>query len=129
MPRNPIVSLPCQPRAWQMSPLLCWLAAVALGALVYYFEEFGHGLYRDMHGDQDYRAEARVEDGCLWLASMAATIGIVTSVVGLVVIRRSGGRFRGAYRLSIGMAVNLLTLLAVLFTFFVRGLLSGANAA
>ena len=109
-------------------PLFCWLAAVALGGLVYYFEEFGHGLYRDMHGIRDYRAEDRVEDGCLWLAAMAATLGIVTSVVGLVVIRRSAGRLSGSYRLSIGMAVNLLTLLAVLFTFWVRGLLSGANA-
>ena len=47
-------------------PLYCWLAAVALGGLVYYFEEFGHGLYREMRGDRDYRAEDRVEDGCLW---------------------------------------------------------------
>ncbi len=109
-------------------PLFCWLAAVALGGLVYYFEEFGHGLYRDMRGDRDYRVEDRVEDGCLWLAEIAATIGIVTSIVGLVVIRRSGGRVRGSYRLSIGMAVNLLTLLAVFFTFWVRGLLSGPNA-
>ena len=109
-------------------PLFCWLAAVALGGLLYYFEEFGHGIYRDMRGARDYRAEDRVEDGCLWLAAMAATLGIVTGVVGLVAIRRSGGRFRGSYRLSIGMAVNLLTVLAVLFTFWVRGLLSGPNA-
>lgn len=81
-----------------------------------------------MRGDRDYRAEARVEDSCLWLAATAATIGIVTSVVGLVVIRRSAGRLRGSYRLSIGLAVNLLTLFAVLFTFFVRALLSGPNA-
>ena len=109
-------------------PLSCWLAAVALGGLVYYFDEFGHGLYRDMRGARDYRVEDRVEDGCLWLAATASAIGIVTSVVGLVMIRRRTGRLSGSYRLSIGMAVNLLTLLAVLFTFFVRGLLSGPNA-
>jgi hypothetical protein len=28
-------------------PLFCGLAAVALGGLLYYFEEFGHGIYRD----------------------------------------------------------------------------------
>ena len=109
-------------------PLFCWLVAVALGGLLYYFDEFGHGLYRDIRGTRDYRAEDRVEDGCLWLAAMAATIGIVTGVVGLVVIRRSGGRFRGSYRLSIGMVLNLLAVLAVVFTFWVRGLLSGPNA-
>ncbi len=109
-------------------PLFCWLAAVALGGLVYYFDEYGHGLYRDMRGDRDYRAEARVEDGCLWLAATASAIGIVTSIAGLIAIRRSAGRFRGSYRLSIGMTLNLLAVLAVLFTFWVRGLLSGANA-
>lgn len=109
-------------------PLFCWLAAVALGGLVYYFEEFGHGIYRDIREDRDYRAEARVEDVCLWLAATAAAIGIVTSVAGLMLILRSSGRFRGAYRLSIGMVLNLLAVLAVLFTFWVRGLLSGPNA-
>ena len=110
-------------------PLFCWLAAVALGGLVYYFEEFGHGLYRDMRGIRDYRAEAHVEDACLWLAEIAAVIGIITSFVGLVVIRRSAGRLRGTYRLSIGMALNLLALFAVVFTFWVRGSLSGPNSA
>ena len=110
-------------------PLLCWLVAIAFGGVCYYFVEFGHGLYRDMREEPDYRAEARVEDGCLWLAATAATIGIVTSVVGFVFIRQSAARLRGSYRLTIGMAVNLVTLLAVLFTFFVRGLLNGANAA
>ena len=57
---------------------------------------------------------------------MAAAIGIVASVVGLVVIRRSGGRLRGWYRLSIGMVFNLLAVLAVLFTLFVRVLASVA---
>ena len=109
-------------------PLLCWLVAVILVGLCYYFEEYGHGLYREIHGTQDYRAEALVEDNCLWLAGSAAAIGIVTSVVGLVVIRRSGGRARGWYRLSIGMVFNLLAVLVVLFTFLVRGLLSGPNA-
>ncbi len=109
-------------------PLYCWLAAVALGGLVYYFDGHGHGIYRDMRGDRDYRAEDRVEDGCLWLAAMAAAIGIVTSIVGLVLIRRSAGRFRGSYRLSLGMVLNLLTVLAVVFTFWVRALLSGPNA-
>lgn len=71
---------------------------------------------------------AAVEDLCLWLAALSATIGIVASVVGLVVIRRSGGRLRGSYRLSVGMALNLLAVLAVFFTLFVRGLLNGANA-
>ena len=108
-------------------PLFCWLAALALGGLCYYFDAFV--VYRDTRGDRDYRAEDRVEDVCLWLAEIAATIGIITSVVGLVVIRRSAGRFRGTYRLSLGMALNLLALLAVLFTFWVRGLLSGPNAA
>lgn len=110
-------------------PLFCWLAAVALGGVCYYFEEYGHGIYRDNRGTPDYRVEARVEDICLWWAATAAASGIVASVIGLVAIRRTEGRLRGSYRLSIGMAVNLLTLLAVLFTFFVRGLLSGANAA
>ena len=91
-------------------------------------EEYGHGLYREIHGTPDYRAEARVEDNCLWLAAMAAVIGIVASVVGLVVIRRSKGRVRGSYRLSIGIVFNLLAVLVVLFTFLVRGLLSGPNA-
>jgi hypothetical protein len=109
-------------------PWLCWLVAVALGGLCYYFDEYGHGLYRDMRGVRDYRAEARVEDGCLALAATAATIGIVTGVVGLVVIRQSEGRIRGSYRLSIAMVLNLVAVLAVLFTFFVRGLLSGPNA-
>ena len=109
-------------------PLFCWLVAVALGGLVYYFEESGHGIYRDIRGDRDYRAEAHVEDCCLWLAAMAATIGIITGVVGLVLIRRSAGRTKISYRLSIGMLLNLLVVLAVLFTFWVRGLLSGPNA-
>lgn len=109
-------------------PLFCWLVAVALSGLCYYFEEFGHGLYRDTRGTPDYRAEDRVEDGCLWLAAMAAVSGIVTSIVGLMLIRRSADRFRGLYRLSIGMVLNLLAVLAVLFTFWVRGLLSGPNA-
>lgn len=109
-------------------PLVCWLVAVAMGGLVYYFEEYGHGIYRNTRGTQDYRAEDRVEDGCLWLAATAAAIGIVTSIVGLVLIRRSAVRFRGLYRLSIGMVLNLLAMLAVLFTFWVRGLLSGPNA-
>ena len=109
-------------------PLFCWLVAAALGGLLYYFDEFGHGIYRDISGTRDYRAEDRVEDACLWLAAMAAASGIVTSIVGLVLIRRSAGRFRGSYRLSIGMALNLLAVLAVLFTFWVRGLLSGPNA-
>jgi hypothetical protein len=127
-PSKPDHAMPLPATRLANVPLFCWLAAVALGGLVYYFGEYGHGLYRDMRGDQDYRAEARVEDACLWLAEIAATIGIITSVVGLVAIRRSAGRFRGTYRLSIGMALNLLTLLAVLFTFWVRGLLSGPNA-
>ena len=110
-------------------PLFCWLAAVALGGLCFCLYGNGPRLYRDIRGIPDYRTAARVEDGCLWLAAMAAAIGIVTSVIGLVAIRRTEGRLRESYRLSMGMAVNLLTLLAVLFTFFVRGLLSGANAA
>lgn len=110
-------------------PWLCWLVAVALGGLCYYFDESGHGLYRDIRGGRDYRAEARVEDSCLWLAAMAATIGIVTSIVGLVVVWRSGARLRGSYRLSIGMVFNLLAVSAVLFALLVRGLLNGANAA
>ena len=109
-------------------PLFCWLVAVALGGLVYHFEGYGHGLYRDIRGGRDFRAEDRVEDGCLWLAATASAIGIVTSIVRLVLIRRSAGRLRGSYRLSIGMALNLLAVLAVLFTFWVRGLLSGPNA-
>lgn len=107
-------------------PWLCWLATVALGGLYYYFDEFRHGLYRDIHGTFDYRAEARMEDNCLWLAVTAATIGVVTSVVGLVVIRRSGGRVRGWYRLSIGMVFNLLAVLVVLFTLYVREILKAA---
>ena len=96
-------------------PLFCWLAAVALGGLCYYFEEYGHGLYRDIRGVRDYRVEDRVEDWCLWLAAMAAAIGIVASVVGLVVTRRTEGRVRGSYRLSIGLVLNLLAVLGVLF--------------
>ena len=107
-------------------PLCCWLVAVALGGLLCYFDEYGHGLYRDMRAARDYRAEARVEDWCLWLAAMAAVIGIVASVVGLVVIRRSEGRVRGSYRLSIGMVFNLLAVLVVLFTLFVREILKAA---
>lgn len=107
-------------------PLVCWLAAVALGGLLVYFDEFGQGIYRDMRGKRDYRAEARVEDWCLWLAAMAAAIGIVASVVGLVVTRRSGGRVRGSYRLSIGMVLNLLAVLVVLFTLYVREILKAA---
>ena len=107
-------------------PLLCWLVAVVLVGLCYYFEDYGHGLYRESHGTPDYRAEARVEDWCLWLAAMAAVIGIVASVVGLVVIRRSEGRVRGSYRLSIGMVFNLLAVLVVLFTLYVREILKAA---
>ena len=109
-------------------PLYCWLAAVVLGGLCYYFEEYGHGLYRDIRGVRDYRVEDRVEDWCLWLAGTAAVIGIVASVVGLVVIRRSAGRLSGSYRLSIGMVLNLLAVLVVVFTFWVRAMLSGPNA-
>jgi tellurite resistance protein TehA-like permease len=104
-------------------PLFCWLVAVALGGLCYYFDAFAP--YRDIRG----YPKDRVEDGCLWMAAMAATIGIILSIVGLVLIRLSAGHLRGSYRLSIGMAVNLLTLLAVLFTLFVRGLRCGTNAA
>ena len=119
-----------KPVTWLANfPLLCWLTALALVGLCYYFDAYGHALYRDTRRTPDYRAEARVEDYCLWLATMVAAIGIVISVVGLVVIRRSGSRIRGIYRLSIGMVFNLLTVLAVLFTLFVRGLLNGANAA
>ena len=109
-------------------PLFCWLAAVALGGLCYCHYGNGPRLYRDIRGIPDYRTAARVEDGCLWLAATAATIGIVTSVVGLVVIWRSAGCLRGSYRLSIGIVLNLLAVLAVLFTFWVRALLSGPNA-
>ncbi len=108
-------------------PLFCWLAALALGGLCYYFD--ASVVYRDIRGDRDYRAEDRVEDGCLWLAAMVATVGVVTSVVGLIVIRRSGGRVQGSYRLCIGLVFNLLAVLVVLFTLFVRGLVNGANAA
>ena len=108
-------------------PLFCWLAALALGGLCYYFD--ASVVYRDIRGDRDHRAEDRVEDGCLWLAAMVATVGIVTSVVGLIVIRRSEGRVRESYRLSIGLVFNLLAVLVVLFTLFVRGLVNGANAA
>ena len=38
-------------------PLFCWLAAVALGGLLYHFDAYGHRLYRDMRGARDYRAE------------------------------------------------------------------------
>lgn len=103
-------------------PWLCWLVAVALGGFYFYFDEYGHGLYRDIRGVRDYRAE----DWCLWLAAMAAAIGIVTTVVGLVVIRRSGGRLRGWYRLSIGMVFNLLAVLFILFTLYVREILKAA---
>lgn len=103
-------------------PLFCWLVAVALGGLCYYLDAFAPD--RDIRG----YPKDRVEDYCLWLAAMVATIGIVTSVVGLVVIRRSGGRVRGSYRLSVGMVFNLLAMLAVLFELFVRGLVNGANA-
>jgi hypothetical protein len=62
-----------------------------------------------------------------------ATYGIASvvaaCVVGWFVIRRSGGRVRGSYRLSIGMIFNLLAVLAVLFSLFVRALVNGANAA
>ena len=107
-------------------PWLCWLATIALGGLYYYFDEFGHGLYRDIHGTPDYRAESRVEDWCLWLAAMAAAIGVVASVVGLVLTRKSRGRLRGSYRLSIGMVFNLLAVLVVLFTLFVREIVKAA---
>src|SRR5262245_49372266 len=86
-------------------PWLCWLAAVALGGLCYYFDEYGHGLYRDMRGIRDYRAEARVEDCCLWVAAFVAAIGVVMSVVGWVVIRRLGGQFKGSHQLSVGMVL------------------------
>ena len=107
-------------------PWLCWLATVALGGLYFYFDEFGHGLYRETLGTPDYRAEARIEDNCLWLAGTAATIGVITSVVGLVVIRRSGSRVRGSYRLCIGIVFNLLTALVVLFTLFLREMAKAA---
>ena len=103
-------------------PLLCWLVAVALGGLCYYFDALAP--YRDIRG----YPKDRVESFCLWLAAIVALIGIITSLVGLVVIWRSGGRVRGSYRLSIGMVLNLLAVLAVLFTFWVRALLSGPNA-
>jgi hypothetical protein len=127
-PSKPDHAMPLSATRLANVPLFCCLAAIALGGVCYCLYGNGPRLYRDIRGIPDYRTAARVEDGCLWLAATAATIGINTSVVGLVVIRRSAGRFRGAYRLSLGMALNLLALLAVLFTFWVRGLLSGPNA-
>lgn len=104
-------------------PMLCWLAAMALGGLCYYLDAYE--VDREIRGSP----KDQVEDYCLWLAVMTATIGFVTSVVGLIVIRRSEGRVQGSYRLSIGLVLNLLAVLVVLFTLFVRGLLNGANAA
>ncbi len=128
-PTEPDLGTPLPATSFVTVPWLCWLVAVALGGLVLHFDEFGHRVFFwDMRGERDYRAEERVEDRCLWLAATAAAIGIVTSVVGLVVIRRSAGRVRGAYRLSIGLVFNLLALLGVLFSLFVRGLLNGPNA-
>jgi len=101
-------------------PLLCWLAAMALVGLCYYLDAFA--VYREIRG----YPKDRVEDDCLWLAGTAATVGIITSVVGFVVLRRSGGRVRGWYRLSIGMVFNLLTVLVVLFTLYVREILKAA---
>ena len=99
---------------------LCWLAAVAVGGLCYYLDAYA--AYRDIRGIP----KGRIEDYCLWFAAMAATTGIVTSVVGWVVMRWSEGRFRLSYRLSIGMVLNLLTLLAVLFTQWAREVLKAA---
>ena len=99
---------------------LCWLAALALGVLCYYFD--ASAPYREIRGIPN----DRIEDFCLWFATLAAASGIVTSGVGWLVIWRAASGFQGSFRLSFGMALNLLTLLAVLFTLYVRELLKAA---
>lgn len=107
---------------WKASTasLLCWLTAIALGGVCYYLDALAP--YRDIRGFP----KDSVEDYCLWLAAMTAAVGIVASAAGWVAIWRSGGRGRGRYWLSLGMALNFLTLLAILFALFVRELAKAA---
>ena len=101
---------------------LCWLVAVALGSVCYYLHTFAP--YRDIRG----YSKDRIEDYCLWLAGLVSAIGILAGAAGLIVLCRSGNREKGSYRLSIGLAINLLALLAVIFTLLVQGLLRSASA-
>lgn len=107
-------------------PLACLLIAALLGGLCYYLEEYGHGIFRSTGEKPDYRAEEQVEDWCVWLAAGSASIGILASIAGLVLIRRPDSRVRGASRLGLGMALNLLALLALVFAMFVRALAKAA---
>lgn len=107
-------------------PFVCLLMAALLGGLCYYLEEYGHGIFRSVGEKPDYRAEELLEDWCLWIAAGCASLGILVGIVGLTLIGRSESRIRGAARLGIGAALNLLTLASLVFAMFVRALAKAA---
>ena len=99
-------------------PLVGWFAAGMLGGLFHYLDH--HAPYREILG---YPKDT-IEDYCLWLAVVIASLVIVQGCIVWILIWRSAGRLRGTYRVAIGIALNLLALPIILLVLFARALIT-----
>ena len=99
-------------------PLVGGAAASLLGGLFYYLDH--HAPYREI---QSYPKD-KIEDYCLWLAAVISALSIVHGAILRLLIRRSAARLKEMYRVALGIALNLLTLAAILLVLFLRSLIT-----